>query len=223
MKLIRKILFSKEEIFVLLRSAVMLTIGLVFYNISKVVNADKTISRDMIKYFIGIVLMVASVLNILLNDSFKNGKKIFKGIKAFLNGAVNIVRRIGEIFIIRRLNYSRNASNISGFTDTFSKIKKEKKSEHFSKVKYKKWSKMDKIEKIRFIYYKATTRFIKKGYEYKKTFTANENYSNLKNKNFIKDDVLLFFEEYNKARYTEKTNVDEEKIESFRKKMSVNK
>lgn len=223
MKLIRRILFSKEEVFVLLRSAIMLAIGLVFYNLSKVVRADNTISRDMVKYFIGIILMVTAVINILLNDSFKNTKKIFNGIKALINRAVSIAKRIGEIFIIRRLNYSRNSSNISGFTDTFSKIGKEKKQDHFSKVKYKKWSKMDEIEKIRFIYYKATSRFIKKGYEYKQSFTANENYESLKDKKFIKDDVSLFFKEYNKARYTEKISIDKEEIESFRKKMSVNK
>ncbi len=147
-----------------------------------------------------------------MTDKVKNVvKKVASVIFALTIGALI---RVFDAF----LNMATGARNsdlkvITGYEDKVFSVKQKKKKRRAS---YKSYRLMDNREKVRFLYYKAVTKAIRKGFFFKESDTPFEVNERLIKRKYYKDGQRCLSEMYNVCRYDEMSDITDEMVKEMK-------
>lgn len=204
-----KVLFSKEELFVLVRIGIMLIFAVIFHFLflGQGVNGKYKVYYS----FVRDVLAIISVFQ--CRHFYKKGT-VASGLKKI---AINVGTIIGRVmsFIVKIPIWHRTAQSkykIKGFEDTEEKIT-YKYGKTAKKYRYKSWNKMNAKEKVRYLYYKNVLKWRKKGITIKVSDTPKE----IQNKASQIQEVKPLVSIYNDIRYNNGVGVTDEMCHSLDK------
>lgn len=143
---------------------------------------------------------------------FEKGKTL-RIIISLRGTALKLMKYIQKKISIASIRGKTNEKFIKGYKDFSDKIDGAYKYKK-RKKKHKKYKLMSNKEKIRFQYEKRLLYSIKKGFQFKSFLTPNEVGKELKENKNIKKDSGELIKIYNKVRYDDKSDIDNETVKS---------
>ncbi len=215
----KKDFLKDKELFIYIKMAIELAFSIFFYILYfPIRNTEGNYSKDLY-HILYIVLFIVAIANIrhfkfgqYVGDRIKHGMGIIFG---------GFVRMIVNIFSLTGGSRRNGNMKIKGYVDTQTHLN-DKVAFVKKKVRYPKYKTMDNRMKVRYLYYKATGKWQRMGYKYEASMTPNENEVILMKNGHIKKDADKAFLIYNKARYSDKSEVSESDVEILKKNIIKN-
>jgi len=202
-----KFISSKDDLWVILRAAVMTIAAMVLHILFLGAPADSKLRMYCsLGRTIFIILALLQIRHFNKKGTFSNGlKKIAKRVGKLIKSVYRLISQF-ELVKGRRSNLKLKTE---GYTDSQTALEKRRRSGH-KRFKSKPWNKMDEKERVRYLYAKRVFKWMKKGYEIDESDTPNEiaQKSAAWPEGGIESEKLIHA--YNRVRYNDNCIIDEE-------------
>ena len=159
-----------------------------------------------------IMMFFITLITIYIFNMVDKVKKVVKKVAEIVFSlTVGVIFRVFDALLnMTSANRTGNLKVITGYEDKVFSVRERKKKR---KANYKSYRKMDNREKVRFLYYKAVTKAVRKGFFFKEADTPFEVNDKLIKRKYYKKGETQLGEIYSVSRYDSESEVTDEMVE----------
>lgn len=163
-----------------------------------------------------IMMFFITLITIYVFNMTDKVKKVVKKVaEVVFNLTVGVIFRVFDALLnMTTANRTGSLKVITGYEDKVFSVREQKKKR---RANYKSYRKMDNREKVRFLYYKAVTKAVRKGFGFREADTPFEVNERLIERKYYKNQETQLGEIYSVGRYDSQCEITDEMVEVMKK------
>ncbi len=162
-----------------------------------------------------ILMLFVTLITIYVFNMVDKVKSVVKKVAGVVfNLTIGVIFRVFDA-LLNMTNASRtgNLKVIKGYEDKVFSVREQKKKR---RAHYKSYRKMDNREKVRFLYYKAVTKAVRRGFGFRESDTPFEVNDRLIERKYYKSGEKKLGEIYSVGRYDSESYITDEMVEEMK-------